>query len=871
MQLSLALEYQRFEAVDAEYLALTRRAARDPRLRELAAEGGGATALRDQLDRMRSQLGRVQAALASFLETQREAFPRFYFLPDDDLLEVLGGGRLPAAAQRHLRSLFGGIAAVGIGDDESGGDGSSAQIVSVSSVEGEQLALLAAVDTAEASSAHGWLSQLDGGVREALSGGLRAAIAAAEATLDGGDAGPLVEDVPAQLGLLALKIVWARRVEGALNGGTGGGGWFSRALSGGKQMPPSPQSPLARVADACAKALTALSAVVAGRAVPLLARRRGHHLISELVREIETARSLLADGVTSTDDFRWRRHLRVSLRDERRDEKYHLAPVLVAAGDVEAPYGWEWGGACEQMVHTPLTARAYLALLTALDARLGGSPFGPAGTGKTETVKALGGELGRRVVVFNCDDSFDYEAMGRLFLGLCRVGAWGCFDEFNRLEERTISAISQSILAIQTALRGRAAAVEIDGRSVALEQGAAVFVTMNPGYAGRSHLPDNLKALFRAVAMAEPDRQMIAHVMLRARGFSTAAALARRAVLLFEACADQLSNQRHYDFGLRALKAALIVAARLKDNEAAEAASGDHGPAAAADGAAAAEDALFVRSVRHTLLPRLAGADVPAFEAIVRSAFPNAGADAAGGGASAKLVVQLKATCADLHLVCEAGWLAKVEQLHAIVGLHHGAMLVGPAGCGKTTAWRCLLAALASLDGVAAESHVIDAKAVGKGGLIGTLDPTTREWHDGALTATIRRVNESAHGEGARRHWIVLDGDVDPTWVEALNSVLDDNKMLTLPSGERLPLPPNLRILFEVDSLAHATPATVSRCGMVCFGPPTAAAAADRRRRRRPRRRQRRGGGGDADDHAAPHCASRMLSRGVATRADRGR
>ena len=313
----------------------------------------------------------------------------------------------------------------------------------------------------------------------------------------------------------------------------------------------------------------------------------------------------------------------MSLRDDARDEKPRLAPVLVAAGDVEAPYGWEWGGAREQMVHTPLTARAYLALLTALDARLGGSPFGPAGTGKTETVKALGGELGRRVVVFNCDDSFDYEAMGRLFLGLCRVGAWGCFDEFNRLEERTISAISQSILAIQTALRGRAAAVEIDGRSVALEQGAAVFVTMNPGYAGRSHLPDNLKALFRAVAMAEPDRQMIAHVMLaRARLLDRRRPRASRGPALRGVRRPALESAPLRLWATRAPPSSSPLASRT--TEAAEAASGDHGPAAAADGAAAAEDALFVRSVRHTLPPRLAGADVPAFEAIVRSAFPNA-------------------------------------------------------------------------------------------------------------------------------------------------------------------------------------------------------------------------------------------------------
>lgn len=80
---------------------------------------------------------------------------------------------------------------------------------------------------------------------------------------------------------------------------------------------------------------------------------------------------------------------------------------------------------------------------------------GPAGTGKTESVKALGNQLGRFVLVFNCDETFDFQAMGRIFVGLCQVGAWGCFDEFNRLEERMLSAVSQQVQTIQEALKSQ--------------------------------------------------------------------------------------------------------------------------------------------------------------------------------------------------------------------------------------------------------------------------------------------------------------------------------------------------------------------------------------------------------------------------------
>ncbi|KAA1118270.1 hypothetical protein PGTUg99_000821 [Puccinia graminis f. sp. tritici] len=140
--------------------------------------------------------------------------------------------------------------------------------------------------------------------------------------------------------------------------------------------------------------------------------------------------------------------------------------------------------------------------------------------GKTESVKALGVKLGQFVLVFCCDEIFDFQAMGRIFVGLCQVGAWGCFDEANRLEERILSAVSQQIQSIQQGLKAISvdpkAEVELVGKTLKIFSHTVIFITMNLGYAGQSNLPENLKKLFRSMAITRPDRELIAQLAVQA-------------------------------------------------------------------------------------------------------------------------------------------------------------------------------------------------------------------------------------------------------------------------------------------------------------------------------------------------------------------
>lgn len=439
----LPVETARFQNINTEFLAVMKKVYKSPFILDVMNIPG----IQKSLERLADLLNKIQKALGEYLERERASFPRFYFVGDEDLLEIIGNSKEILRIMKHLKKMFAGISTIQL-------DEQLTQIEGMSSREGEEVRFKTPILLKEYPKINDWLTKLESEMRVSLA--LLLCDAVTELQTFYGSTSPLPKDqfmawlekYPAQLVTLAIQVAWTASIESALESSSG----LEEPLETVRQG-------LDLLADVVLTELTAVT------------RRKCEHLITELVHQRDVVRDLIQKQVRDNRAFPWLYQMRYYL-DQGLENPLDRLSIRVA--DASFPYGWEYLGVTDRLVQTPLTDRCYLTLTQALDNQLGGAPFGPAGTGKTESVKALGVQLGRFVLVFCCDETFDFQAMGRIFVGLCQVGAWGCFDEFNRLEERILSAVSQQVQSIQqglaTLVKNPNTEIELVGKNVKLNK-----------------------------------------------------------------------------------------------------------------------------------------------------------------------------------------------------------------------------------------------------------------------------------------------------------------------------------------------------------------------------------------------------------------
>ncbi|XP_062301425.1 dynein axonemal heavy chain 2 [Scomber scombrus] len=757
----LPQECKEFEDVSASWKTIMVRLNEDNN----ALQGTHYPGLLEKLSEMSAKLEEIQKALDMYLETKRQIFPRFYFLSNDDVLEILGQSQNPEAMQPHLKKCFDNIKSlrtekIAIKPDAMG----------MYSADGEFVKFLRPVQLDKPVEL--WLCDIERAMRLTLKDRLNDCLGALKRMTAHRD--KWVKDWPGQMLITASQIQWTTDV--------------THALITSKER--ADKSSLKSIKKKQVSMLNTYSEIIRGNLSKVL-RLKIVALVTVEVHARDVIDKLAKAGCNDVNAFEWLSQLRLYWEKDVED-------CVIRQTNTRFKYGYEYLGNSGRLVITPLTDRCYMTLTTALHLHRGGSPKGPAGTGKTETVKDLGKALGMYVIVVNCSEGLDYKSMGRMYSGLAQTGAWGCFDEFNRINIEVLSVVAQQILSILSALSAGQTKFHFDGYHIRLVWSCGIFITMNPGYAGRTELPDNLKSMFRPISMVVPDSTLIAEIILFGEGFNNCKLLAKKVFTLYSLVDQQLSKQDHYDFGLRALTSLLRYAG--KKRRVCPNVPGEE---------------ILLMAMKDMNIAKLTSTDLPLFNGITQDLFPAVETPVIDYG---KLREAIEAELRQRGLQVTPFTLTKVIQLYETKNSRHSTMLVGKTGSAKTVTWKVLQSALTALHRKEVpgyelvQEYPLNPKAMSLGELYGENDLSTNEWSDGVLSSLMRT---ACADDKPDEKWIVFDGPVDTLWIESMNSVMDDNKVLTLINGERISMPEQVSLLFEVENLAMASPATVSRCGMV--------------------------------------------------------
>ncbi|XP_056421918.1 uncharacterized protein LOC130362045 isoform X2 [Hyla sarda] len=578
-------------------------------------------------------------------------------------------------------------------------------------------------------------------------------------------------------------------------------------------------------------------------------RLKLENLIMQILYLRDVMENILSRKVRETSDFDWKRTIKFYLKEKDGSSRHELNIL-----DSQYTYGCEFYGAKIPLIMNPVTEKCFFKISQILQQNNGVILQGDHSVGKTETIKGLSYLLGNFLYVFTCSSITDMSALSRVIHGTALDGCWSCFDDFHLLPENAVSVFIHSTQSLYDSIQAGLLRISLqDGSQVEVQPSCSLFVTVSKS--GFQSLPKDILATFRAVSLVFPDNTVILKAKLASLGFKGPKALTTRLQLTSELLKEQLPEEYHCHFSLHSMLEIIHRAVQRREMEktingrieiegggfsrsssvmsyqqftafatspvpslkTGNSANRNKKVISANPILAAVKEshALIADSLQDVIGPRMTGDNHLVLKQIVGDVF-----SAMYDPSDSRQILQKEIEKAILlkseenKLFPHSPWLSKVKQLFNLSLINSGVIVAGPPATGKSSCISTLVQALNHIQISGGEaSHKIvkihplsvDSMTLMFGG-----QNASHMWQDGVISYLWKKA--------IRNHcntWLWFDGPLNGSWADNFNSVLGPEKVLQLSNGDYLELPENLKLIFETTGLQTASPATLTKAGIL--------------------------------------------------------
>uniref|UniRef100_H9GRX1 Dynein heavy chain domain 1 n=1 Tax=Anolis carolinensis TaxID=28377 RepID=H9GRX1_ANOCA len=571
-------------------------------------------------------------------------------------------------------------------------------------------------------------------------------------------------------------------------------------------------------------------------------------LITLTIHQRDLFSQLLECSVSSPQAFEWARQFKYHVVLHR--DKAHVAGLPSSSPWVGSPpgcwaevldsqfqYGYEFLGPSLRLLGSPSLSRTLLGLLLALDEFRCGGLLGAPDTGKSHTMQGLAQALGRHLVLLSCSVQMSISCLSRYLCGAVHAGALLVLEAAEQLETAVLSAFTQRLvdlqrmcLSLQTSRLGTDEAepyqpgvlgnILFGGRLLRVRETYGCVATLE-------HLPEALHLAVRPVALFPPDLTRLAEVTLLAAGFREATRLAEKLTAFLRmggelgpgtprSCPTLLREVIGMTINILFAPQSGQTLSRVRSKHSAR----------TTFFLGLDEEPAMVKALY--LSPLLNSPECPRLQIareLLHEIFPSASLQPQEAQMPARLQSALMAQLHEDRLHPDPRFVGFASLVFQALQGTAGVVLLGPSGGGKSTVWRALAKAqsrLAASDATHGGPPPVSTvclwpNALSVVELMGSLEGSL--WQDGVLSRLLQRAATSALAGGTdtdgTQQWLVLDGAACPEWLEPISSIFSARPSLTLPNGQHLQAPENVKFLFEMPDASGVPPSVCAHCTLL--------------------------------------------------------